>query len=123
MKLHSETVERNLRAIRVALALALVPLLIWLSLQTDHARLKGQPMEAWRVVPLIACAVAAALIGKRYLNPVAGMFLSGIGGAVATGTDAGPYGGVVGLVVGAIVVLLPVMHKPAKRLPQSNVPQ
>jgi hypothetical protein len=71
------------------------------------------PMESWRLVPLIATAAACALAGKRFLNSVAGVFLGGIGGAFGTLDNfAGPYGGVVGRVTGAIVVAVPILDKP-----------
>ena len=42
------------------------------------------PMESWRLLPLIVAAAACALLGKRFLNSVAGLFLGGIGGAFGT---------------------------------------
>ncbi len=104
--------------LRVALALCLVPLLVYLCLQTDHARLKGTPMDPWRLVPLIFTAAAAAAIGKRFFNSISGLFLGGIGGAFGTFDQfAGPYGGIVGLLLGAMVVLFPVMDKPKRDSP------
>jgi len=103
--------------LRIVTAFCLVPALVYLCLQTDHARLKGMPMESWRLVPLILTAAIAALLGKRFLNSISGLFLGGIGGAFGTLDNfAGPYGGVVGLLVGAIVVVLPVMHKPKSNM-------
>ena len=70
------------------------------------------PMESWRLLPLIAAAAASALVGRRFLNSIAGVFLGGIGGVFGTLDNfAGPYGGVVGLVIGAIVVALPIWEK------------
>ena len=107
--------SRRIVAVRLAIAICLVPLLVYLCLQTDHARLKGMPMDTWRLIPLILTAAAFALIGKRFVNSIAGLFLGGIGGAFGTLDNfAGPYGGVVGLVVGAIVIAIPIMHKPRK---------
>ena len=69
-------------------------------------------METWRLIPLILTAATFALLGKRFLNSIAGLFLGGIGGAFGTLDHfAGPYGGVVGLLVGAIVIAIPIMHK------------
>ena len=91
----------------------LVPLLLYLCMQTDHARMKGTPMNTWRLIPLIFTAATFAFLGKRFLNSIAGLFLGGIGGAFGTlDSFAGPYGGVVGLLVGAIVIAIPIMHKP-----------
>ena len=105
--------RRKMTATRLIIVACLVPLLVYLCLQTDHARLKGTPMEAWRLIPLILTAATFAVLGKRFLNSVAGLFLGGIGGAFGTLDNfAGPYGGVVGLLVGAIVIAIPIMHKP-----------
>lgn len=99
--------------VRTVIAVCLLPALVYLCLQTDHARAKGMSMESWRLAPLILGAIACALLGKRFLNSVAGVFLGGIGGVFGTLDQfAGPYGGVVGLVVGAIVVALPICDKP-----------
>ena len=100
-------------AIRLVIGACLVPLLCYLCLQTDHARLKGTPMEPWRLIPLILAAATFALLGKRFLNTIAGLFLGGIGGVFGTLDNlSGPYGGVVGLLVGGIVIAIPIMHKP-----------
>jgi hypothetical protein len=99
--------------IRIIIAVCLLPALVYLCLQTDHGRAKGMPMESWRLAPLILGATVCGLLGKRFLNSVAGVFLGGIGGVFGTLDQfAGPYGGVVGLVVGAIVVALPICDKP-----------
>lgn len=93
--------------VRIVLVLFLIPLLVHLCLQTDHARVKGMPLETWKLIPLITCAIVATLLGKRFLNGFAAVFLGGIGGVFgACDNLAGPYGGIVGLVVGMIVVTL-----------------
>ncbi|MFV1966034.1 MAG: hypothetical protein ACC628_11460 [Pirellulaceae bacterium] len=105
--------RHSVTVLRIVLALCVVPLLVYLCLQTEHARLKGTSMDAWRLIPLILTAAAAAGIGKRFLNSISGLFFGGIGGLFGTLDQfAGPYGGIVGLLVGTIVVLLPVMQKP-----------
>jgi hypothetical protein len=48
---------------------------------------------------------ATALVVRRY-NAVAAPFAAGIIGAFACGPNAGPYGGPMGLAVGAATVLL-----------------
>lgn len=101
-----------MQKLRIASLIALTILLVYLCLQTDHARLKDYPMESWRLAPLLLLASVAALIGRKFLNPLGGLFLGGIGGALGTlDSMATVYGGVVGLVVGAILVLLPVIPK------------
>lgn len=81
-------------------------------------------MESWRLAPLILTAIACALIGQRYINSIAGAFLGGIGGVFGTlDKFAGPYGGVVGLVVGVIVVAIPIWDKPkSKAIPVAPTP-
>jgi len=102
--------SNSVSVFRVVLALCVVSLLVYLCLQTEHAQIKGTPMDTWRLIPLILAAAAAAGIGKRFLNSVSGLFLGGIGGAIGTfDHSSGPYGGTVGLLVGAIVVLIPVI--------------
>lgn len=98
--------------VRITITVCLLLALISLCLQTDNARLKGMPMEPWRLIPLLFAATASALLGKRFLNSVAAIFLGGLGGVFGTLDQfAGPYGGVVGLVAGAIVVALPICQK------------
>lgn len=116
-----ESYPHAMTVIRLVIAASLVPLLVYLCLQTDHARLKGMPMETWRLIPLILTAAIFAVLGKRFINSVAGLFLGGIGGAFGTLDDfAGPYGGVVGLVVGDIVIAIPILHKPRSNIARSN---
>lgn len=68
-------------------------------------------------MPLRVVATASALLGKRFLNSVAGVFVGGIGGVFGTLDEfAGPYGGVVGLVAGAIVVALPICNRPRSKV-------
>jgi len=101
-------VQRWSGVARLVLACSVLPMLVALCLQTDQAKLKGMPMESWRLVPLICCAGAASIIGKRYLNPLIVVPLAGIAGAFGTFSQfAGPYGASVGILVGAIVVLIP----------------
>jgi len=105
-----EAHPRSIVLLRVLILACVVPLLVYLCFQTGHARLKGTPMEAWRLIPLIITAVIFALLGKRFLNSISGLFLGGIGGVVGTlDTMAGPYGGIVGLLVGAVVIANPFM--------------
>ena len=72
--------RRLIVVLRIVLAVGLVPALVYLCLQTEHARVGGSALECWRLVPLILTAAACALFGKRLLNSIAGLFLSGIGG-------------------------------------------
>ena len=76
----SNAFRRGMFTIRIVLALCVVPVLVHLCLQTDHARNKGMPLESWKLVPLIVTAAVAAIVGKRYLNSISGLFLGGIGG-------------------------------------------
>ena len=79
-------------------------------------------METWRLLPLLVLATAAAAIGKRYLNTVSGIFLGGVGGVFGTLDPlCGPYGGVVGVVVGALVALLPFFPTPKSGQTQSFI--
>ena len=98
--------------IRVVAACCLFPVLVYLCLQTEHAALKGMPIEKWRPLTIVLCALVTASLGKRYVNPMTGMLLGGIGGAFGSHEWAGPYGVSAGLLVGIIIVLLPVMQKP-----------
>ena len=78
-------------------------------------------MEIWRLIPLCLTATTFAVLGKRFLNSVSGILLGGIGGVFGTlDTFAGPYGGVVGLLIGAIVIALPIMHKPRSNSATNN---
>jgi len=98
--------------LRILVVCCLFPVLVFLCLQTEHAGLKGMPIEKWRPVAIVVCALVAASVGKRYVNSITGMLLGGLGGAFGSQELAGPYGVCVGLLVGIIIALLPVMQKP-----------
>lgn len=109
----NNTVDHMAVALRMVIAFCIALLVAYLSLQSDHARAKGTAMDSWRLIPMLLTAATAAFIGKRFLNSISGLFLGGIGGSIGTLDQfSGPYGGVVGLLVGAIVVILPILHKP-----------
>ncbi len=108
-----EVHAREITPVRTVIVGCLVVLLVYCCLQSDHGGHKGTPLEAWRLIPLILAATTLSMLGKRYLNPITGMLLGGVGGAFGTlDYFAAPYGIVVGLVVGAIVITLPVADKP-----------
>lgn len=70
-------------------------------------------MDSWRLLPLLTLAMVAAAIGKRYLNTVTGILLGGVGGVFGTLDPlSGPYGGLVGVVVGAVVALISCFPSP-----------
>ena len=121
-RLSAHKYHRRILAVRMLVAVFLLPGLVYLCLQTDHARLKGMPIESWRLLPLIVVATTCALVGRRFLNAVAGVLLGGIGGVFGTLDHfAGPYGGVVGLVTGTIVVALPIWEKPRAKAVHSEL--
>jgi hypothetical protein len=98
--------------VRVVATCCLFPVLVYLCLQTEHAGLKGMPIEKWRPIPIVLCVLVTASLGKRYVNPMTGMLLGGVGGALGSHQWAGPYGVSVGLPVGIVIALLPIMRKP-----------
>lgn len=49
----SGRVGRSVTIIRFVLVLGILPILVFLCLQTNHAQLKGMPTETWRLVPLL----------------------------------------------------------------------
>jgi dolichol kinase len=101
-----------LRWIGIVVATAL---LAFLCTKHDHGGLKGIPVPLEDVVAsIIFAAIAAASIKyglKRTAAMVAAPFVGGIAGVFASGDQFyGPFGGLVGLLVGTIIVLVPSLH-------------
>lgn len=100
-------------AIRLAFSSVFAGLGVFLALQTDHAGIKGKPVDPWNLVPSLLLATTFALLGKRFSNRVIAVGLGGLGGALGiVDRLAGPYGVVVGIVTGLLVVTLPVFERP-----------
>ncbi len=98
-----------IRYIVIAVVIALLGIVIG---QHEHGAIKGMPVPIANVLfCMFAAAVAAAICRFRF-NRLAGWiatpFVAGIAGAFGIlGESYGPYGGVVGLLVGIIVLALP----------------
>jgi len=97
-------VSSGLRWLGIA---GVVTALAWLCLQHEHGGMKGSYVPVGSLTFCIICAAAAAMICKRHWLFLAAPFVAGVVGAIAIGPFASPFGGVVGLVVGFLVVLLP----------------
>lgn len=90
----------------------LVPLLVFMYFQFDHANIKGMPIAGWKLIPLSLFATVLGLAGKRFASTGIGILCAGLGGAFGTMTpSAGPYGAITGLIIGGIIASLPVATK------------
>lgn len=111
------------KKMRYGLALGCLALALFCGIRNArHAGLKELPMDPLRLAPAAVAAMFAALLGKRFLGPVAGACLGGIAGAFAVGNLYGPFGGVFGLLIGIAVALLPVLEKKACQNSGTGVP-
>ncbi|MCA8984566.1 MAG: hypothetical protein KDA76_12435 [Planctomycetaceae bacterium] len=82
-------------------------LLIYLLQRTEYARVNNQPVSSWLVLPVLLLSGLGGFLGGRWLSPFAGIWLAGVAGFFASYVGlSGPYGAVVGLITGLIVVLL-----------------
>ena len=85
--------------------LAIVPLfcgIAWLIEQHHHGGMKGTALLLQNVIACVLVSFVAALICKQFWLLIAASFVAGVYGA----RISGPYGGVLGLLVGSFVVLL-----------------
>lgn len=83
--------------------------LLWLCLQHGHGRAKGTYAPLPNMAASMCLAAAAAFLCKRYWLTMAAPFIAGIAGVFGIGDPhCGPYGGVLGLLVGLLMVLLPI---------------
>lgn len=91
----------------VAIAIA-VTAIVWLVGQHEYGRSKGTAVPFPNVLFSISCACIAGFICKRFWIGLAVPFVAGIAGAFGTAdTLSGPYGGVLGFLVGYMILLLP----------------
>lgn len=99
-------------AIRYMLIAAVAVLLVIIIRHHDHGGVKGMPIPVGNVLCSVFAASVAATVCKLGFNRLAGWiatpFIAGIAGALGIlGEFYSPYGGVVGLLVGTMVLLLP----------------
>lgn len=78
----------------------------------DHGAIKGMPVPMANIVYSVVVSVVVAAICKMRFKRLAGRmatpFVAGIAGSFGIlSASYGPYGGILGLLVGTIVLLLP----------------
>ena len=94
--------------------IAIIPLICGIALQIGNHHqggMKGGALSIQNVLVCCAVAVVAAFICKRGWLWFAAPFVAGVFGALISG----PYGGILGLLVGCVVTLLPFGHRPRYR--------
>jgi len=106
-----------LRWIGVAIA---VGLLAGVCSGHEHSGHKGSAVPLYNVVSSIVFSAIATLLVRILFNTTAGRisapFVGGIAGVFGNsskdliGKLSGPYGGVIGLLVGLIIILIPAPH-------------
>lgn len=80
----------------------------WLVVQHEHGRAKGTTVPFPNVLLCITCAYIAGFACKRFWIEFAVPFIAGIAGVFGIAeTSSGPYGGVLGFLVGCLILLLP----------------
>jgi hypothetical protein len=85
-------------------------LLVWVCMQHDHGGMKYAYIPLPSLAIGVCLAACAAFLCKRYWLTVAGPLVAGLGGVFGIGH---PYGVVLGVAVGLLVILLP-LGKPTK---------
>ena len=91
----------------VAILVIAAAILAWIA-QHRHGRAKGTPIPIPNVALCLVIAGVAGSVCKRYWLPIAVPFVAGIAGAFGIfEPHSGPYGGILGLLVGCLVLLLP----------------
>jgi hypothetical protein len=87
---------------------------VWLCSHHEHGGVKGRCVPIPNIVSCIVVAAAAALLCKRFWLAFAVPFVSGVAGVFgAAGPFYGPYGGVLGFLVGLWILLLPFGRRPS----------
>lgn len=86
----------------------LVAAITWLIMQHVHGGTKGLPIPVFHVFLSMLSAFVAAVMCKRYWLSFAVPFVASIAGAYGiAGPLYGPYGDVLGFLVGGLVLTLP----------------
>jgi len=79
----------------------------------EHGRIKGGYVPLPNVVSCVIVAGVAALLCKHYWNSVTAPFVGGVAGAFGIAERfSGPFGGVIGFLMGLLIVLLPTGKRP-----------
>jgi hypothetical protein len=112
LSIHSSKRRKPFFALRIFAACLLLLPWLYLAGQIEHAGAKGPPISPNALLPITLVALTMGIVGKRWLNSISGLFLAGLGGAIGAPALASQYGGVMGLVIGIAVTVLPWYHKP-----------
>jgi len=100
-------------AFRLLVMLVIAAAIFALIDQRQHGRAKGTPIPFPNVLLCLMSAGVAGLVCKRYWIEYAVPFVAGVAGALGVFEPlSGPYGGVLGFLVGCLVLLLPFERKP-----------
>ena len=94
--------------VRCVAAFAASAILVWLGLHHADGGLKGAYIPLPNLAVCIVVAATAGIVCTRAWSAIAAPALAGIAGVFGIGGQLyGPFGGIVGLLVGLIVVLVP----------------
>ena len=100
--------------IRWAAIIVVLAILAWVCSCHAHGRIKGGYVPLPNVILCILVAAVAAILCKHYWNSVTAPFVGGLAGAFGIAESfSGPFGGVVGLLVGVLIVCLPTGRRSA----------
>jgi len=99
-------------AFRLLALLAIATAIFWWINEHHHGRAKGTPIPFSNVLLCLLSATVAGLICKRYWIEYAVPFVAGVAGAFGIFEPlSGPYGGVLGFLVGFFILVLPFDRK------------
>ena len=99
-------------AFRLLALLAIAAAIFWWINEHHHGRAKGTPIPFPNVLLCLISATVAGLICKRYWIEYAMPFVAGVAGALGIFESlSGPYGGVLGFLVGFFILVLPFDRK------------
>jgi hypothetical protein len=91
---------------RILLATLAILVIASLIAGRDHGGMKGLPVSLERVAFCIIAASVTAPGCAQAWRSFPAPFLAGIAGAIAAGEFASPYGGVLGLFAGVLIVAI-----------------
>ncbi len=117
--------KSDLRLLKTLAAVAIVALLAVVLWHRAEGRAKGTPVTWPNLIAILACATAAALLTKQLWSPIPTPFIAALAGAFGTfDPHCVPFGVVVGLLVGTLVVLLvPATPRQPEPPSQDNAPE
>ncbi|MCU0979792.1 MAG: hypothetical protein MUF25_11575, partial [Pirellulaceae bacterium] len=94
---------------------------VWLCWQHEHGGAKGMAVPVPNVAACVVVAAVTAVLCRRFWLAFAAPFVAGLAGVLAIAEPrCGPYGGLLGILVGIWILLLPVVFHFGKAADQAT---